>query len=308
MNDVRANPSADRRRVPHSSHWGAFSALVREDGIEISPHPRDADPSALLGNIPAAVSHRARIARPMIRRGWLERGPGADRRRGRDAFVAVSWPKALDHVAAELRRVYAAHGPRGVFGGSYGWASAGRFHDAQHQIHRFLNLAGGYVRSINSYSSGAATVILPHVIGPQGAVAGNNVSWDELVAESALVLAFGGMALKNNDVGGGGTGQHIARGRLRAARKRGVEFHLIGPLRDDFPAEIEAVWHSIRPGTDVALMLGMAHTLGDRGAARPRLSRPLLRRLGSVLGLPPRPQRRPAKRCRLGGSDLRSAG
>ena len=157
-------------------------------------------------------------------------------------------------------------GRAAIFGGSYGWASAGRFHDAQHQIHRFLNLAGGYVRSVNSYSSGAATVILPHVIGPQGAVAGNNVSWAELVAESALVLAFGGMALKNNDVGGGGTSQHIAREPVCALRaSAGVEFHLIGPLRDDLPAEIEAVWHSIRPGTDVALMLGMAHTLVTEG-------------------------------------------
>ena len=152
-----------------------------------------------------------------------------------------------------------------VFGGSYGWASAGRFHDAPRQLHRFLNVAGGYVRSVGSYSSGAATVILPHVIGPQEAVAGNNVSWDELVAHSALVLAFGGMALKNNDVGGGGTGEHIARARLRAARRRGAEFHLIGPLRDDLPAEIEAVWHPIRPGTDVALMLGIAHTLVSEG-------------------------------------------
>ena len=54
-----------------------------------------------------------------------------------------------------------------------GWASAGRFHHAQSQIHRFLNTAlGGYVRSVNSYSSGAATVILPHILGPQGAAAG----------------------------------------------------------------------------------------------------------------------------------------
>ena len=44
-----------------------------------------------------------------------------------------------------------------------------------------------------------------------------------------------------------------------------VEFHLIGPLRDDLPAEIEAVWHPIRPGTDVALMLGIAHTLITEG-------------------------------------------
>ncbi len=50
---------------------------------------------------------------------------------------------------------------------------------------------------------------------------------------------------------------------LRA--NEGVEFHLIGPLRDDYPAEIEAVWHPIRPGTDVALMLGLAHTLATEG-------------------------------------------
>jgi biotin/methionine sulfoxide reductase len=262
---VDALPPSRNRGLPHSSHWGAFSVQLRDRDLEIVPHPRDPDPSALLGNIPAAVSHPARIARPAVRRGWLEDGPGPDKRRGRDDFVPVSWSRALDLVAAELRRVYAARGPRAIFGGSYGWASAGRFHDAQSQIHRFLNLAGGYVRSVGSYSSGAATVILPHVIGPQGAVAGNNVSWDELVAESAAVFAFGGMALKNNDVGGGGTSRHIARRRLAAARERGVEFHLIGPLRDDLPVEIDAVWHPIRPGTDVALMLGIAHTLVSEG-------------------------------------------
>jgi biotin/methionine sulfoxide reductase len=257
--------SASPRLLPHSSHWGAFSVLARDGAIEIVPHPRDPNPSPLLGNIPAAVSHRARIARPMVRRGWLERGPRPDRGRGHDAFVPVEWPRALDLVAAELRRVYAAHGPSAVFGGSYGWASAGRFHDAPRQLHRFLNVAGGYVRSVGSYSSGAASVILPHVIGPQEAVAGNNVSWDELVAHSALVLAFGGMALKNNDVGGGGASEHIALARLRAARRRGAEFHLIGPLRDDLAVEAAAVWHPIRPGTDVALMLGIAHTLVTEG-------------------------------------------
>ena len=149
--------------LPHSSHWGAFRVRVDDRGIAIQPHPRDAAPSSLLGNIAAAVAHPVRIARPMIRHGWREHGPAADARRGCDEFVPVSWSEALDRTAAELRRVYTAHGPRAVFGGSYGWASAGRFHDAQHQIHRFLNLAGGYVRSVNSYSSGAATVILPHL-------------------------------------------------------------------------------------------------------------------------------------------------
>jgi biotin/methionine sulfoxide reductase len=265
VSDMAGIPVRAERSLPHSSHWGAFSVLVRDREIEIVPHRRDRDPSALLGNIPASVSHKARVAQPMVRRGWLEGGPGPDDRRGIDEFVPMPWDEAFDRVAAELGRVYAEHGPRAVFGGSYGWASAGRFHDAQHQLHRFLNLAGGYVRSVNSYSSGAASVLLPHVIGPQAMVAGNNVSWDEMVAHSGLVLAFGGMALKNNDVGGGGTSQHIARDRLAAAWRRGVEFHLVTPLRDDMPAETAAVWHPIQPGTDVALMLGLAHTLVSEG-------------------------------------------
>jgi biotin/methionine sulfoxide reductase len=248
--------------LPHSAHWGAFSVRRRAGDIEIIPHPDDPSPSPLLGNLPAALTHRARIARPAVRRGWLEHGPGAGTRgRGRDEFVAVSWEKALDLAAGELRRIYQEHGPRAVFGGSYGWSSAGRFHHAQSQVHRFLNAAGGYVRSVNSYSSGAATVILPHVLGPQEAASRNNVGWDELATETELILAFGGMALKNNDVGGGGTSEHIARDRLLAAHARGAEFHVISPLRDDMLSAVRAVWHPIRPGTDVALMLGMAHTL-----------------------------------------------
>ena len=255
----------DPTLLPHSAHWGAFSVRRRGNTIEIVPHPGDPAPSPLLGNLPAAVSHRARIARPAIRKGWLERGPGADRGRGREAFVELPWDEALEIAASELRRIYDAHGPRGVFGGSYGWSSAGRFHHAQGQIHRFLNMAGGYVRSVNSYSSGAATVIMPHVLGPQEAASRNNVAWDEVAGETELVLAFGGMAMKNNDVGGGGTSRHTAAGHLAAARARGCAFHLIGPLRDDFAEAAASVWHPIRPGTDVALMLGLAHTLVSEG-------------------------------------------
>ena len=38
------------------------------------------------------------------------------------------------------------HGNESIFGGSYGWASASRFHHASgSQLHRFLNCIGGYV-------------------------------------------------------------------------------------------------------------------------------------------------------------------
>ena len=155
----------------------------------------------------------------MVRRGWLDHGPRPDRRRGRDEFVRLSWPRVLDLLADELRRVYTSTDRAAVFGGSYGWASAGRFHDAQRQLHRFLNSPAAMCARSTATASGAATVILPHVFGPQEVIAGNNVSWAELVAESALVLAFGGMALKNNDVGGGGTGR-TCRAPVRCGRRR----------------------------------------------------------------------------------------
>ena len=251
--------------VPHSSHWGAFSVLRRDDGIEILPHPRDPDPAILLANIPASIDHRARIATPMVRKGWLDHGPGPDRQRGREDFVALPWPQALDLAAQELRRVYAKHGGRSVFGGSYGWSSAGRFHHAQSQVHRFLNVLGGYVKSVNTYSSAAAAVILPHVIGSQEAAGRENVSWQELATLTDVLLAFGGLPLKNASVSSGGTSQHVARDHLLAAHRRGAKFHLISPLRDDLPPEVNAIWHPIRPGTDVALMLGIAHTLLQEG-------------------------------------------
>src|SRR5437763_16601509 len=112
MNRTPMTPSP--HPLPHSSHWGAFSVLVRDGSVEIVPHPRDPDPSPLLGNIPSSLSHRARIARPMVRRGWLERGPGPDRGRGRDEFIPVDWPRALDLLATEFRRIYTECGPPAV--------------------------------------------------------------------------------------------------------------------------------------------------------------------------------------------------
>jgi biotin/methionine sulfoxide reductase len=246
----------------HSSHWGAFSGQWIDDKLVVTPHPGDPDPNPLIQNFPDALRHKARVAKPAFRRGWLEGGPGADDRRGRDDFIEMDWDEALDRLAAELKRVNATHGADAVFGGSYGWSSAGRFHHAQSQMHRFLNVAiGGYVRSVNSYSAGASMVMLPHVLGNYDDVSRRNVSWDDIAAQTDIVLAFGGMALKNSRVASGGVSLHSERGHMIAAAKRGCRFALIGPLRDDLPTEVMSDWLQIRPGTDTALMLALAHTL-----------------------------------------------
>ncbi|MGG7518743.1 molybdopterin guanine dinucleotide-containing S/N-oxide reductase [Allorhizobium undicola] len=251
---------------PHTSHWGVFSARMTGDRLEVRPHPGDPDPNEILQNFPAALRHRARIAQPMVRKGWLENGPGPDSRRGRDEFVPVSWETALDLLGKELLRIRDGAGPGAIFGGSYGWSSAGRFHHAQSQIHRFLNVAcGGYVRSVTSYSSGSSQVLIPHIIGDHEGLTKRNVSWEQIAEHTEIVVAFGGMALKNAMVAGGSVSQHVERPAMQRAAARGCNFVLVSPLRSDLPEEAMAEWVSCTPGSDTALMMAIVHTLVVEG-------------------------------------------
>ena len=91
------------------------------------------------------------------------------------------------------------------------------------------------------------------------------MTWEQIAAETEVVLAFGGMALKNSMVAGGSISKHVERGAMADARRRGCEFILVSPLRDDLPAEADAEWMTCVPGTDTALMLGIVHTLVTEG-------------------------------------------
>ncbi|MDH6284215.1 biotin/methionine sulfoxide reductase [Prescottella agglutinans] len=233
------------------------------DVSAVRPYAGDADPSPILGNLPGSVRHRSRITGPAVRRGWLERGPGPSDVRGADEFVPVSWDELLDLLARELRRVVDQHGNRAIFGGSYGWASAGRFHHAQSQVHRFLNMLGGYTRSVHSYSLGATGVIMPRVVGTHWKLFARSTNWDVIADNTDLMVCFGGVPLKNTAVNSGGTSEHPTRGALDRLRDRGGEVVSISPLRDDLHGRCE--WMSPVPGTDVAIMLGLAHVLASEG-------------------------------------------
>src|SRR5947199_9927073 len=94
-----------RAFVLHPSRCGAFEAEVADGTVvAIRPYRHDPDPSPLLGNIIDSLRHPARIAQPMIRAGWLDRGPGADARRGAEPVVPVGWTTAIDLLAREPRR------------------------------------------------------------------------------------------------------------------------------------------------------------------------------------------------------------
>ena len=114
------NRTKNMGNIRHSAHWGAFTAQVKEGRVVgVEPFEADPNPTPILQGMPDALYHECRVAEPMIRKGWLENGPGGKRRlRGGDPFVPVSWDKALDLVADELVRVKRDHGNNANFGGS----------------------------------------------------------------------------------------------------------------------------------------------------------------------------------------------
>jgi biotin/methionine sulfoxide reductase len=245
-------------RFPSLAHWGAFSALV-ENGrvIGCEPFAQDAAPSPMLAAIPEMVHSPLRIARPAIREGWREGRP----RTGADRFREASWDEALDLVAGELTRVRSSFGDTAIFGGSYGWSSAGRLHHARTLVRRFLFQGGGCVDQVGNYSWGAAQFLLPHVIGTFEPVTGRVTDWTSVVKHTKLVLAFGGLRIENSQVTSGGTGSHVLETWLGRAKAAGIAFVVISPTRSDVPKFLDAQWLPIRPNTDTALMLAMAHTL-----------------------------------------------
>jgi biotin/methionine sulfoxide reductase len=133
-------------------------------------------------------------------------------------------------------------------------------------LHRFLNKAlGGYVRSVNSYSAGAAEVILPHIVGPPELVNRRAVTWEQIEQHSEVVVAFGGMALKNSMVAASMVSRHVEPGAMARAAARGCRFVCVSPQKSDLPEAVKAEWLAVTPGSDVALMLGLAHTLASEG-------------------------------------------
>jgi biotin/methionine sulfoxide reductase len=250
-----------------STHWGVYDISVESGRITgIKPFEHDPDPSPIGNALPQAVTGPMRVRYPAIRKSYLEGGPGAARnKRGAEAFVNVSWNEALDLVAKELSRITTQFGNGAIFAGSYGWSSAGRFHHAQSQVHRFMNTIGGYVAHLGTYSLGAARTLLPRILMDMDAMRTQHTAWESLEQHCELLVAFGGIPSKNSQVNSGGISQHQVRPMLKRLTAAGVKFVNISPLRGDLydatDGAPEAEWVALRPNTDTAFMLGLAHTI-----------------------------------------------
>ena len=263
-------PGAARAAVPDgevltASHWGAFTASVKDGRwTAVRGWDRDPQPTPMLEGVMDSVYSPTRIKYPMVRRAFLEQGAGAEvETRGADDFVRVSWDQALELVVSELKRVEETYGPTGTYAGSYGWKSPGKLHNCQNLLRRMLNLKGSYVNSAGDYSTGASQVIMPHVMGTLE-VYEQQTTWPVLAESTDLLVFWGADPMVTNQIGWI-IPDHGAYPGMADFKATGKPVICIDPVRTETCDFFGAEWIAPRPQTDVAMMLGIAHTLYSEG-------------------------------------------
>lgn len=243
-------------------HWGVVNAHVEAGRLtRITPFSKDPySPSPVIQALPDRVYSRTRVRYPMVRADFLKNGAKSDRNeRGRGNFVRVSWDQALDLVASELKRVKKSYGNESIFTGSVDWHSVGKLHNSPVLLRRMLGLHGGFVDNTGDFSIAAAMVIMPHVIGGTE-VYDQPTAWATVLKKSDLVVLWGANLLKNNQIGWEPT-DHPTYESLTRLKKKGTPVVSIDPRVTDTAKYLGAEWVSLRPNTDTALMLALAHTL-----------------------------------------------
>ena len=248
-------------QVITACHWGVMDATVKGGRwTAVAPWSGDKYPSKQIQGVMDSVYSPSRIKYPMVRRAFLEQGPGADvASRGSGDFVRVTWDQALDLVVKELKRVEEKYGPAGTFAGSYGWKSSGKLHNCQSLLRRMMNLKGNFVNSTGDYSTGASQIVMPHVMGTLE-VYEQQTSWEVVNKETETLVFWGADPIKTNQIGWT-VPDHNCYGLMEGYKKTGKKVICIDPIKTATADYFGAEWVPIRPQTDVPLMLGMAHTL-----------------------------------------------
>lgn len=258
--------SSSRYSVLTAAHWGPM--LVETDG-ETVLSSRGALTTGMENSLQSAVRDQVhsntRVRFPMVRKGFLASPEKPQGIRGQDEFVRVSWDEALELIHQQHKRIREAYGPASIFAGSYGWRSNGVLHKASTLLQRYMALAGGYTGHLGDYSTGAAQAIMPYVVGGSE-VYQQQTSWPLVLEHSDVVVLWSANPLNTLKIAWNASDEQ-GLSYFSALRDSGKKLICIDPMRsetvDFFGDKME--WVAPHMGTDVALMLGIAHTLVENG-------------------------------------------
>ena len=221
--------------------------------------------NAVATAFPEYVYSKSRIKYPMVRKSYLQGGPGANREaRGSESFVRVSWEKAAELIASELKRVIKEHGNASILTNtSTAYLTPGRINYEGGCMSRFANLMGGFTDCVTDYSTGAAQTIMPHITGSTDVYA-QQTSW-KTVMENAEVLIFWALDPVKTLNAGDTSNMGYGLDWMKKLSKSGKKFIVIDPQRSSTATALGAEWIAPVPNTDVAMMLGMAYALQEAG-------------------------------------------
>jgi trimethylamine-N-oxide reductase (cytochrome c) len=214
---------------------------------------------------PDQVHTKARIKYPMVRKGFLANPSAPEGARGDDEYVRVSWDEAYKLIHEQHMRIRANNTPDAIFAGSYGWRSSGVLHKAQTLLQRYMGMAGGYSGHLGDYSTGAAQVIMPHVVGSIEVY--EQQTTHPMVLEHSDVVVLWGLNPMNTLKIAWSSTDCSGLEFFHQLKKSGKTVIAIDPMRSE---TIEffgdnAQWIAPHPMTDVAMLMGIAHTLVKQG-------------------------------------------
>ena len=175
-------------------------------------------------------------------------------KRGEGKFQRITWDEALDAIASNLKRIVEQYGNESVYlqyaTGTLGGTLARSWPQNASLVTRLMNCYGGYLNHYNTYSTAQITTGLSFTYGSS---VGNSPSD---IANTKLLVMFGNNPAETR-MSGGGVVYYLAEARARS----NARMIIIDPRYTDTAGGREDEWIPIRPGTDAALVAGLAHVL-----------------------------------------------
>ncbi len=171
--------------------------------------------------------------------------------RGEGKFEPVSWDEALDETAHELKRIKKTYGNASIFFAA-GSGNQGMLHGAI-PVGAMLQAFGGFTRiwGVASYEGALFASMATY-----GTIRTGNSREDLL--NSRMVILWGWNPA--NTVWDPETTHMLAR-----VKERGIRMVALDPRYTDTAATFADQWIPIRPGTDGAMLIAMAHVIVSEG-------------------------------------------
>ncbi|NLT31407.1 MAG: molybdopterin-dependent oxidoreductase, partial [Propionibacterium sp.] len=176
-------------------------------------------------------------------------------KRGEDKWEEISWDEAMQTIADKLTELIAEYGNESIYlqygTGVIGATVATSWSPRATAIARLMNCIGGFLDQYNDYSAGnIETAVDFHY----GYFHGSNSNDD--TRNSKLVVMFGNNPHETRMSGGGEV--FITQ---QAKKQSTHKVIVIDPRYSETAMNLADEWVPIRPGTDAALVAGMAHVM-----------------------------------------------